>query len=155
MSHALHVHSTLCNFASHFATVHSSGTKTPCGEPDFRSGVTGDVIHFNATQNVMMGHQYVVPLIASSDRKTQHERSIIVFSNRHLCGCCDEWDQSLVSNALVTIISDLTSVYLVATLKSASLSSVHTHMHLFSVFSVRMQTHFLQVLGGLSARGDG
>ena len=34
------------------------GTRTPAGEPDFRSGVTGDVIHFNATQNVLLGHQY-------------------------------------------------------------------------------------------------
>jgi hypothetical protein len=32
--------------------------KTPNGEPDHRSGVTGDVIHFNATQAVLMGHQY-------------------------------------------------------------------------------------------------
>ena len=28
------------------------------GEPGHRSGVTGDVIHFNATQATMMGHQY-------------------------------------------------------------------------------------------------
>ena len=32
--------------------------KTPNGEPDHRSGVTGDVIHFNATQAVLMGHEY-------------------------------------------------------------------------------------------------
>ena len=34
------------------------GTKTPDGEPGHRSGITGDVIHFNATQAVLMGHQY-------------------------------------------------------------------------------------------------
>jgi hypothetical protein len=34
------------------------GTKTPCGEPGHRSGITGFVIHFNATQAVRMGHQY-------------------------------------------------------------------------------------------------
>jgi hypothetical protein len=34
------------------------GTKTPNGEPGHRSGVTGDVIHFNATQATVMGHQY-------------------------------------------------------------------------------------------------
>eukprot|EP00040_Diaphanoeca_grandis_P017030 m.88369 g.88369 ORF g.88369 m.88369 type:complete len:330 (-) comp26188_c0_seq1:90-1079(-) len=34
------------------------GTKIPDGEPRFRSGITGDVIHFNATQAVLMGHQY-------------------------------------------------------------------------------------------------
>jgi hypothetical protein len=34
------------------------GTKTPAGEPGHRSGVTGDVIHFNATMATMMGHQY-------------------------------------------------------------------------------------------------
>ena len=32
--------------------------KTPNGDPGCRSGITGDVIHFNATQAVMMGHQY-------------------------------------------------------------------------------------------------
>jgi hypothetical protein len=32
--------------------------KTPNGEPGHRSGITGDVIHFNATQAVLMGHQY-------------------------------------------------------------------------------------------------
>ena len=34
------------------------GTRTPDGEPGHRSGITGDVIHFNATQAVLMGHQY-------------------------------------------------------------------------------------------------
>lgn len=34
------------------------GTHTPNGEPGHRSGITGDVIHFNATQAVLMGHQY-------------------------------------------------------------------------------------------------
>lgn len=34
------------------------GTQTPNGEPEYRSGVTGDVIHFNATQAVLMGYQY-------------------------------------------------------------------------------------------------
>jgi len=34
------------------------GTKTPAGEPGHRSGITGDVIHFNASQAVAMGHQY-------------------------------------------------------------------------------------------------
>ena len=34
------------------------GTKTPDGEPGHRSGITGDVIHFNATQAVRMGYQY-------------------------------------------------------------------------------------------------
>lgn len=34
------------------------GTTTPDGEPEHRSGVTGDVIHFNATQATLMGHQY-------------------------------------------------------------------------------------------------
>ena len=34
------------------------GTTTPCGEPAHRSGVSGDVIHFNATQAVRMGHEY-------------------------------------------------------------------------------------------------
>ena len=34
------------------------GTNTPCGEPGHRSGITGDVIHFNATQAVVMGYQY-------------------------------------------------------------------------------------------------
>ena len=34
------------------------GTHTPDGEPGHRSGVTGDVIHFNATQAVMMGYEY-------------------------------------------------------------------------------------------------
>jgi hypothetical protein len=34
------------------------GTTTPCGEPGHRSGITGDVIHFNATQAVRMGYQY-------------------------------------------------------------------------------------------------
>ena len=34
------------------------GTKTPAGEPEHRSGVTGDVIHFNATMATVMGHQY-------------------------------------------------------------------------------------------------
>jgi hypothetical protein len=39
------------------------GTKTPCGEPGHRSGITGDVIHFNATQATMMGHQCVPILL--------------------------------------------------------------------------------------------
>ena len=34
------------------------GTQKPCGEPGHRSGFSGDVIHFNATQATMMGHQY-------------------------------------------------------------------------------------------------
>lgn len=34
------------------------GTHTPDGEPRHRSGVTGDVIHFNATQAVLMGYEY-------------------------------------------------------------------------------------------------
>ena len=34
------------------------GTNTPDGEPRHRSGVTGDVIHFNATMATVMGHQY-------------------------------------------------------------------------------------------------
>jgi hypothetical protein len=34
------------------------GTRTPAGEPGHRSGVTGDVIHFNATMATLMGHQY-------------------------------------------------------------------------------------------------
>lgn len=34
------------------------GTKTPAGEPGHRSGITGDVIHFNATQATLMGYQY-------------------------------------------------------------------------------------------------
>jgi len=34
------------------------GTQTPCGEPGHRSGITGDVIHFNATQATLMGRQY-------------------------------------------------------------------------------------------------
>ena len=34
------------------------GTKTPAGEPEHRSGITGDVIHFNATMATVMGHQY-------------------------------------------------------------------------------------------------
>jgi hypothetical protein len=34
------------------------GTKTPAGDPHFRSGSTGDVIHFNATMATVMGHQY-------------------------------------------------------------------------------------------------
>ena len=35
-----------------------AGTATPAGDPDARSGVTGDVIHFNATQAVAMGREY-------------------------------------------------------------------------------------------------
>lgn len=34
------------------------GTHKPCGEPMHRSGVTGDVIHFNATQAIIVGHQH-------------------------------------------------------------------------------------------------
>ena len=34
------------------------GTTIPNGEPEHRSGYSGDVIHFNATQATMMGHQY-------------------------------------------------------------------------------------------------
>ena len=34
------------------------GTNTPDGEPHHRSGVTGDVIHFNATMATVMGYQY-------------------------------------------------------------------------------------------------
>ena len=34
------------------------GTKTPDGEPNYRSGASGLVIHFNATQATLMGHQY-------------------------------------------------------------------------------------------------
>lgn len=34
------------------------GTQIPNGEPGHRSGITGDVIHFNASQAVEMGHQY-------------------------------------------------------------------------------------------------
>lgn len=34
------------------------GTRTPNGEPQYRSGVSGDVIHFNATQAVLMGREY-------------------------------------------------------------------------------------------------
>jgi hypothetical protein len=34
------------------------GTHTPAGEPRDRSGITGDVIHFNSTMAVHMGHQY-------------------------------------------------------------------------------------------------
>ena len=34
------------------------GTTVPAGEPGARSGITGDVIHFNATQQTVMGHQY-------------------------------------------------------------------------------------------------
>ena len=34
------------------------GTHTPDGEPDYRSGVSGLVIHFNAAEATLMGHQY-------------------------------------------------------------------------------------------------
>lgn len=42
------------------------GTKTPDGEPGYRSGVTGDVIHFNATQ-VRLGRSRDWP-VADSER---------------------------------------------------------------------------------------
>jgi hypothetical protein len=40
-----------------FSDFMADGT-TPNGEPGARSGITHDVIHFNATMQVMMGHQY-------------------------------------------------------------------------------------------------
>ena len=32
--------------------------KTPNGDPNLRSGVSNDVIHFTATQNVFLGFEY-------------------------------------------------------------------------------------------------
>ena len=32
--------------------------KTPNGDPNYRSGVSGDVIHYDATQNILLGFQY-------------------------------------------------------------------------------------------------
>tara|TARA_B110001452_G_scaffold131753_1_gene109451 strand:- start:3776 stop:4714 length:939 start_codon:yes stop_codon:yes gene_type:complete len=34
------------------------GTHTPDGEPNYRSGASGLVIHFNATEATLLGHQY-------------------------------------------------------------------------------------------------
>ena len=51
---------TVCvvHFAGRIFPDFFPGTTTPCGEPGHRSGITGDVIHFNATQAVRMGYQY-------------------------------------------------------------------------------------------------
>ena len=56
------------------------GTKTPDGEPGHRSGITGDVIHFNVTQATLMGHQYW-----AAYKKAVHLSTVVPSSKTAAC----------------------------------------------------------------------